>query len=266
VQLYSLFGASVCNPKHSFIFCLFVGVYWIRSIMVDDDSDRDVIDVLIGDKSYFISLAEEEFNKEKKTLFATHLWPAATQLSLYLIDNPHLINDRKIIEFGAGAALPSLVSTNLHPRVVCVTDYPVACILDNIQANFSRNFNGEIPVNVKIQGYMWGTDLSPLLTTRDEGSEVNFDQYFDIAIACECIWKPDCHKILLQSISQALRPNGVAYIAYSIHIQSLEHAYLNFFKLAESFGLHTVDTVTTEGKHMWSDKIVPIFIAVLKKS
>lgn len=54
--------------------------------------------------------AEDDFNKEKKTLFATHIWNGSTVLANYIIDElSGDISNASVVELGAGAGLPSML-------------------------------------------------------------------------------------------------------------------------------------------------------------
>ena len=71
-----------------------------------------------------------------------------------------------VIELGAGCALPSLVASTLAqpPRLVTITDYPDATILDNLSKNVHRNRDKVASgCTVVHLGYEWGQDVGPLL-------------------------------------------------------------------------------------------------------
>ena len=77
----------------------------------EEEEDSDVVDVVITpDISVRVGTAEDEFNAERKTLFATHIWHASRLLSLYIAENKvENIRSHLVLEFGAGAGLPSIV-------------------------------------------------------------------------------------------------------------------------------------------------------------
>jgi hypothetical protein len=58
-----------------------------------------------------LSTAEDDFNKEKKTLFATHIWNGSTVLANYIIDHVGIdtVATASVVELGAGAGLPSML-------------------------------------------------------------------------------------------------------------------------------------------------------------
>jgi methyltransferase-like protein 23 len=47
------------------------------------------------------------------------VWPSAIALSEFIIDNSHLVQNKNLLEFGAGLGLPSLVSSAYAASVLC---------------------------------------------------------------------------------------------------------------------------------------------------
>lgn len=54
-------------------------------------------------------LMNRDVKKFNDGLFADDCWPGAVVLSDYLASNPGIVANKRVLEFGAGAALPSLV-------------------------------------------------------------------------------------------------------------------------------------------------------------
>jgi predicted nicotinamide N-methyase len=77
----------------------------------EEKEDADIVDVIVTpDISVRLGTAENEFNAERKTLFATHIWHASRLLSSYIAENKlEVIRSHRVLEFGAGAGLPSIV-------------------------------------------------------------------------------------------------------------------------------------------------------------
>lgn len=63
------------------------------------------------------------------------LWHTSTTLAGYLEQRPSLVRGKSILEFGAGAGLPGLVSAILGAKTVCVTDYPDVELVQNLESN-----------------------------------------------------------------------------------------------------------------------------------
>lgn len=122
------------------------------------DSDNDIQVVSIGTFTFYLTLAESEFNEEKKTLFATHIWHGSRTLATYLCSESelHRFSGASVLEFGAGAGIPSLVCHGLNARFVCASDYPIDSLIsvlhDNIERNCSSRGAGH---EINAMGYKW---------------------------------------------------------------------------------------------------------------
>ena len=69
----------------------------------------------------------------------------------------------RVLELGAGAALPSLCAALLGARTVLVTDYPDARMLENTAHNLDVNLPGPLRRRVRACGYDWSRPASRLL-------------------------------------------------------------------------------------------------------
>lgn len=75
-----------------------------------DESDDEAQDISIGEHVFHITTAEDDFNKDKITLFATHLWTGGKVLATYLATSlADQVKGGSVLEFGAGAGLPSML-------------------------------------------------------------------------------------------------------------------------------------------------------------
>jgi len=70
------------------------------------------------------------------------LWPAAKALATYITTHPELIQDRNILELGAGAGLLGLIAMKLDAANVVITDSSQDS-LDLIQLNVNSNQESE---------------------------------------------------------------------------------------------------------------------------
>jgi predicted nicotinamide N-methyase len=70
---------------------------------MEDHEEEDIIRLDISDHNFLLSTAAEEYNFEKKTLFATVIWEGSKVLSRFLFDEGHhFVSNSKVVEFGAG--------------------------------------------------------------------------------------------------------------------------------------------------------------------
>eukprot|EP01041_Mallomonas_annulata_P013649 gene13649-28991_t len=200
-----------------------------------------------------ISIAEEDWNKERKSLFATYLWSGSRILSEHLVENHSSNIDLKsILEFGAGVGIPSIICNKIGAAVTCVSDYPAEKVIDNLRQNIQRNCRNNSADNVVVHvvPYIWGEDTSSLL-------KANNDSLYDIALASECLWNHAQHEALLLSIKNILKPKGLLIVSFSHHIPGLEMNDLNFFTIATEMGFDVINIFNKIGKHMWNGQDVP---------
>lgn len=149
-----------------------------------EEEDEEIQHIRVGDLSFEVKIPEAEWNDEKKTLFATMVWNGAKSLGHYLIQNARdKVVNRRVLEFGAGVGIPSLVCHSLGATFVCVSDYPTEHILSVIQHNIllnTKNQSEECPMDVV--GYKWGSPVECLI-------EKNGHHLYDLIIASECLWR-----------------------------------------------------------------------------
>jgi predicted nicotinamide N-methyase len=212
-----------------------IDLAFIRMWSVDEEEN----DVLMVDISPGLQIklytAENDFNAEKKMLFATYVWSGSAVLAKELIKVRNLIENSTVIEFGAGAGLPSIVAAKLGASRVCCSDYPSALVLENLHKNMNQNNVNECVI---VKDHIWGESVQNLL-------EANHHEKFDVVVAAECLWKHECHDVLL---------------TYSHHIPGLEDSDDRFIELCINSNMEMVDNAAVPSKHMWSDKVIDVFI------
>jgi predicted nicotinamide N-methyase len=145
----------------------------------------------------------------RSQLFAEHIWPGSLVLSDYLVDHSEdLVRDKTVLEFGAGAGLPSIVASRLQARLVVCSDYPDEYILDNIRSLAHRNHCDQLVV----EGHRWGTAVDQLL----QYLPVTTDR-FDLLILAECLWKDTfpLHSALLESMRCCMHQQSIALVSFA---------------------------------------------------
>jgi EEF1A N-terminal glycine/lysine methyltransferase len=235
------------------------------------EEDNPLQEETVGPFKVLFRIAEDDFNKEKKTLFATMVWSGARILSTFLVtDHSDRIRGSSVVELGAGVGLPSLICHKLGAKRVCSTDYPAPTVLATLLENVLRNAENDAVSDCRssseiaprddlhVLGYLWGEDPSEVLS-------FNGGQQYDVAIASECLWRHETHILLAKSLGLIVRPGGLAFISFSHHIPGLEENDLKFFEIAREFGFDVESTHTFDVPRMWSDKIAPLFLYVLRK-
>jgi len=56
------------------------------------------------------------------------VWPAAITLSQFLVDTPEIVENKRVIELGAGVGLPGLVAAKVGSAESIITDYDGAVV------------------------------------------------------------------------------------------------------------------------------------------
>ena len=84
--------------------------------------------ITIGENGIELFLPDEEavkqaYHQRKISLpYWSKLWPSAIALSEFIVQHPHYIQKKKLVEMGAGLGLPSIVAARHAANVLC-TDY-----------------------------------------------------------------------------------------------------------------------------------------------
>lgn len=162
-----------------------------------------------------------------------HEWPEARSLEEYLSDFTRLCcKDKRVVELGSGAGLPSLVAAKGGARFVVATDYPDDDLLENIRQNVKSNLTAEEQQRISVAGHIWGRQIDELLTTASQ------PQLFDLAILSDLIFNHSAHEDLLRSCDRLLTSGGCALVAFSHHRPHLADRDLKFFSLAAQAPFH----------------------------
>jgi nicotinamide N-methyltransferase len=157
-------------------------------------------------------------------LWAHHLWNASKVFASLFDKTPRLVENKTVLELGAGGALPSLVAALNGASKVVVTDYPDKELIDNIQYNVDHN----IPNNniVIVDGYVWGTATDKLKDQLQKDT-------FDVIILSDLVFNHSQHHAMLKTCKELLTPKtGRVYVFYTHHRPHLAHRDLEFFDIA----------------------------------
>lgn len=176
------------------------------------------------------------------------LWNAGKATTDYIdAHRSELVTGKNVLELGAGAGLPSLVSSLSAKRVV-LTDYPDLDLVQNLELNrTSAGLPQDASDRIHVSGYIWGDDITPLLdTTAANGS----GEFFDLIILSDLVFNHTEHHKLLKTCDVALKPatsptsddGGRALVVFSPHRPWLFEQDMGFFTLAqEEYGYKVLD-------------------------
>lgn len=159
-------------------------------------------------------------------LWGHYLWNAAPTLSHFLEKHTELVAGKNVLELGAASGLPSIVCDKLGAKRVVSTDYPDPDLMQNLAHNLTQN--GCVSPRTVAQGYIWGSDVAPLLAHAQDG--------FDLILMSDLIFNHQAHPALLDTVDQCLaaRPGAQVLVFFSHHRPHLAERDLAFFPLAAS--------------------------------
>ncbi|TIA88278.1 hypothetical protein E3P99_02704 [Wallemia hederae] len=169
-------------------------------------------------------------NQPTGGLFSQMQWDSGLYLSDMISDGLDSFNDlshKRVLEFGAGTGLPSLLAALRGcPHVVC-SDYDDAALIDNLRRNVAVN---EVQ-NVHVVPHIWGQDASALIPPSD-------GRKFNLILCADTLWMSDQLENLLKSLVATIdtqdESSRVVIIA-GFHTNRPPLA--KFFRLAKEYGL-----------------------------
>ncbi|KAF8466942.1 hypothetical protein BDZ91DRAFT_793931 [Kalaharituber pfeilii] len=174
--------------------------------------------------------------KEDNKLFAHFLWNAGVQAAEMIASREYVVKGESVLELGAGAGLPGIVSALSGAKKVVLSDYPAPEILSNIEANIKRNLTPDVieSSNVSVFGHCWG-ELNTAKGDLFSASKHEPKSFTRIVVA-DCMWMDWQHVNLCSSIVHFLEPEKGEVLAIAgFHTGRPKVA--NFFKECENAGL-----------------------------
>lgn len=207
-------------------------------------------------------------------------------LSDYFSSHQEEVESKRILELGAGAALPSLVfiqyfsdtilsfdylcqvCCRLGASFVLITDFPDDDIISNINDLVKHN---SVYGHCEVCGYIWGDDVKGLLSAgvvSGHGTEL-----YDVIIMAELLWGDtySLHENILTSACQCLKQDGAIYVSFAKRplecTSSLkgQHDDDDFFRLAVKFGLSISEISCTKMSDVCSTEKVDVRLIILRK-
>ncbi|OCF75942.1 nicotinamide N-methyltransferase [Kwoniella mangroviensis CBS 8886] len=145
-------------------------------------------------------------------LWGHHLWNTARVFSTYLQRNPPLVKQRRILELGAGAALPSIACTLAGARQVVITDYPDNDLVENMRFNVDVNIPGDLRGNVDVVGHLWGHDVKHLMARTD-------NEGYELLILSDLVFNHSQHDALIKTVNSTLSssPDACVLVFFTSH-------------------------------------------------
>lgn len=180
------------------------------------------------------------------TLWQGHLlWQGGRTVADFLENNQNeYIKSKTVLEFGAGAGLPSLICAINGAKQVVVTDYPDQDLIDNLRRNISDCHLLAEPSNITAEGFLWGADATTLkahLPDKQQGSG------FDLLILADLLFNHSEHHRLLTSIQATLKRSAEAsaLVFFTPYRPWLFEKDMAFFDLARKGGFEVEQVLET---------------------
>lgn len=181
------------------------------------------------------------------SLHAGSVWNGAVRLAQLIEDGwlRHHTAGKRVLELGAGAALPSLVllsqPNEALPAAVVISDYDDPAIVEAMSDNLKSNAHLLRADRCRVVGHTWGSDTAALAMACDAalgGTAVSHEGgSFDVVLLAEVMWNPELHRALLQTLCAVLAPNGEVWMCHCHHWDGHEQVDAHFFRLARDRGL-----------------------------
>ncbi len=194
---------------------------------------------------------------EEWDLMAHFVWESSMKMADLIARGADVpVRARTVLEVGAGAGLPSVVSAHAGARLVVSTDYPEESVIDALRDNVDAN-TASVAAPTRALGHSWGTDVTPLLrllrlAAGNAADNPRQADGFDVVLAADCLWLHDQHTNLLNTLSRCLAADGTAYFTYQHHN---EHAPSFFEQAARAYGF----SVAHVGAYGWAGREVEDF-------
>jgi nicotinamide N-methyltransferase len=138
---------------------------------------------------------------KKHVLWGDHLWNAGQWLASNFDAHPEEIRGKSVVELGAGAGLPSVVSALNGAKMTVVTDYPDPELIENLAWNLEENVKDAASERAVATGFLWGAPVDDILALN-EGNQ------YDVVILCDLLFNHSEHTKLVKSCQELLAPNG----------------------------------------------------------
>jgi len=146
---------------------------------------------------------------------------------------------RRSLEFGAGAALPSMVLLREGTSRVIITDRKVNDMTFEA-LGLSATKNAElwnIPNVCELCPHTWGENVHEFVEDTNEG--------IDVLVASDCIYNPAYHDALLQSASGTIcSERGIFIVGYSYHSNVTSQRVEEFFAKADEYDFRLISEFT----------------------
>jgi nicotinamide N-methyltransferase len=193
----------------------------------------------------------------KSPLWGHLLWNAGVYTANFIETKAEeYVKNKKIIEFGAASALPSLLCALNGASIVICTDYPDADLLSNIKYNVDHLGYPRAQNIINVEPYIWGHQTNAISAKLGDNGKADF------LIMSDLVFNHSEHHKLLKSCKDLIKPlqngkartGGKCLVVWSPHRPKLLNDDLKFFTDAEE--LFDFDVEMVEMVH-WEHPMFP---------
>jgi EEF1A N-terminal glycine/lysine methyltransferase len=156
--------------------------------------------------------------KQHHSLWAEFIYNAARVLS-DLIDSGLVLPDvrgKSWLELGAGAGLPSIITSIHEPSCVVISDYGNdydRLLLPAIDHNIAYAKELGVTCPIFSVGYIWGSPVERL-TSCLASTATSDSTKFDLVVMADCIFNRSEHRRLLWTVKETLSASGLALCSF----------------------------------------------------
>ncbi|KAK6333620.1 hypothetical protein TWF730_003806 [Orbilia blumenaviensis] len=180
-----------------------------------------------------IKLGLADIEKAQTSLFSHHLWNAGVEVAGMIETGELNVDGETVLELGAGAALPSLLSAISGAKTIVITDYPAPEILANITSNVALNKPKFTSSDIQVYGHTWGN--------LDEEVATKYAHSFTRIIAADTLWMTWEHENLVKSMLHFLDDSPTSRVVVVAGLHTGRQKMANFWDVAgESFDIDTI--------------------------
>ena len=207
---------------------------------------------------------------EQGDLMAHWVWESSIKMADLIATGTIPVQGLHVLEVGAGAGLPAIVSAQCGAKHVISTDYPEPTVIDALRDNLQNNTTPE--QDTQVMGHSWGTDDVGTMSEHFPTPNI------DVVLAADTLWLHDQHEHLFQTLQQCLTHVGsMVYFTYQHHN---EHAP-SFFTMVEAYSQNQDNDRKYDIKHVSShgwggrtieefdlndtEKMGPIFLSTMTR-